>query len=321
MIQQNFGSDKVVYDVFSGGGAITFECLLQGLDVRYNELNPTVGKAIQLLLSRDREFIKGLLLSRAEFFELRKKERFDGEDYLKLLVNSFGNNMSGYLYAERFADVKYQLAKEIIEIEDVFGEYKQTKTYQQTLGQLGRLVQLEQLQQLQQLQRLQQLQQLQQPEMTSLDYKAFSHVEGAVFYLDPPYEGTAGYYFGKNKDRKPSKEKYREVRERLLALPRGTEIIEDDFRFWISPNATQSKNRMYVQDIQYEFDSATFYDWACQMAQKNIVLVSSYEIPDERFEMVYEFEKARSTLNGGIDSRKSKTERLFMVKGIKEWQQ
>ena len=58
------------------------------------------------------------------------------------------------------------------------------------------------------------------------------------------------------------------------------------------------------------FDSQTFYDWAFEMSKKNIVLISSYEISDDRFKCVYEFEKARSTMQSGTAG---KTEKLFMV--------
>lgn len=50
------------------------------------------------------------------------------------------------------------------------------------------------------------------------------------------------------------------------------------------------------------------------MSKKNIVLISSYEITDKRFECVYEFTTARSTMQSGISSNTSKIERLFMVK-------
>ena len=65
-----------------------------------------------------------------------------------------------------------------------------------------------------------------------------------------------------------------------------------------------------------EFNSQSFYDWAYGMSKKNIVLISSYEISDERFECVYEFKNVRSTFSRGI--RGKQTEKLFMVKkGVK----
>ena len=71
---------------------------------------------------------------------------------------------------------------------------------------------------------------------------------------------------------------------------------------------------MYVKDLRIQesvFDSQKFYDWAFEISKKNIVLVSSYEISDDRFECVYEFEKARSTMQSG--SAGKRTEKLFMV--------
>ena len=71
---------------------------------------------------------------------------------------------------------------------------------------------------------------------------------------------------------------------------------------------------MYVKDLRKQgkgFDNQSFYDWAYEMSKNNIVLISSYEISDSRFECVYEFKKARSTFQGGTIN---KTEKLFMVK-------
>ena len=65
-----------------------------------------------------------------------------------------------------------------------------------------------------------------------------------------------------------------------------------------------------------EFKSQPFYDWAYNMSKKNIVLMSSYEISDSRFECVYEFKNASRTNYGG--SHRKKTEKLFMVKKEEE---
>ena len=269
IIKQNFGADKVVYDVFGGGGAITAECLKTGLDVKYNDHCSFITAAFQKVISSDREWLKTLIISREEFLKIRAKQEKTLDDELKLLVNSFGNNRQDYLYGKNHADVKYNLAVEIIAKHNVFSGYKQTETYRnaarpfdvgkpvknQVLNQLQQLQQLEQLEQLQQLGRLEQL------EVTNKDYRAFTDVEGAIIYLDPPYENTnvSGY--------------------------------------------SDSK----------QFNHAEFYDWAAEMARENIVLLSSYTVTDDRFEEVFRFETARSTLSGGND--KTRCEKLFMVKG------
>ena len=265
IIKQNFGTDKPVYDIFGGGGAITAECLINGLEVHYNDLDGTATSMFQKVVSEDRDYLKTLIISRDEFFKIREKENKTVDDNLKLLVNSFGNNRENYLYSEEFSDLKHNLAIEIIKKHDVFSGYKKAETYLKAKSTFKeRLQQLKQLQQLEQLQQLDRLQQLQQVEATNLDYTEFSGVENAILYLDPPYE-----------------------------------------------NAT-----LRGYSINY-FDNQSFYDWAYNMSKKNIVLISSYEISDSRFECVYEFKTARSTISGSSYYGK-RTEKLFMVKkGVK----
>ena len=285
IIKQNFGTTKPIYDIFGGGGAIAAECILNGLEVHYNDLDKDITNAFERVFSQDREWIKSLIVSRTEFTEIKDKENKTTDDFLKLLVNSFGNSKKAYLYSKETSDLKYNLAKEIIEKHDAFSGYKQTETYKKvtsgldwnwfnakpeknkTLGQLKHLQQLERLQhfdklqQLQQLQRLQQLERLQrldEVKATNKSYHDFGEVSGAVLYLDPPYEGT--------------------------------------------------RHDSYINS----FDSQEFYDWAFEMAKSNIVIISSYSISDERFEAVYSFDKARSTVQGGTGN--DKCEKLFMVK-------
>ena len=266
IIKQNFGTEKPVYDIFGGGGAITAECLLNGLEVHYNDLDRTITDMFQRVLATDREFLKTLIISREEFFKIRDKENKTIDDELKLLFNSFGNNRKNYLYSEEFSDLKHNLVTEIIKKHDAFGGYRKTETYlgakdifKDQAYQKTQQDRLDRLQQLQRLQQLERLQQLSHIEVTNLDYTAFSGVENAILYLDPPYQNTRldGYSIDR-------------------------------------------------------FNSKTFYDWAYNMSKKNIVLISSYEISDERFKCVYEFKNAKSTLApNGVGN---KTEKLFMVK-------
>ena len=95
IIKQNFGTDKPVYDIFGGGGAITAECILNGIEVNYNDLDETITGMFQEVLSEDRDYLKTLIISRDNFFKIRDKENKTIDDYLKLLVNSFGNNRIG----------------------------------------------------------------------------------------------------------------------------------------------------------------------------------------------------------------------------------
>ncbi len=184
IIKQNFGTDKPIYDIFGGGGAITAECILNGLEVHYNDLDKDITNAFERVISQDREWIKTLIISREEFFEIKAKENKTTDDFLKLLINSFGNSMKSYMYSKEISDLKYNLAKEIIEKHDVFSGYKQTETYKRSIEKH------EQLEQLQRLQQLERLQQLDEVKATNKSYHDFSEVSGAILYLDPPYEGT-----------------------------------------------------------------------------------------------------------------------------------
>ena len=246
IIKQNFGTDEPIYDIFGGGGAITAECILNGLEVHYNDLDKDITNAFERVISQDREWIKTLIVSRTEFTEIKAKENKTTDDFLKLLINSFGNKKKSYMYSKEISDLKYNLAKEIIENHDVFSGYTQTETYKRSIVKLQRLQQLEQLQQLDEV------------KATNKSYHDFGEVSGAILYLDPPYEG--------------------------------------------------SHQKGYINS----FDSQEFYDWAFEMSKSNIVIISSYSISDERFEVVYSFDKAHSTM--GIGTRNDKCEKLFMVK-------
>ena len=257
IIKQNFGTTKPIYDIFGGGGAITAECILNGLEVHYNDLDKDITNAFERVISQDREWIKTLIISRDEFFEIKDKENKITDDFLKLLVNSFGNDKKSYLCSEEISDLKYNLAKEIIENHDVFNGYKQTETYKKATYN-AKQENDKRLQQLERLGQLEQLQQLNKIKATNKSYHDFSKVSGAILYLDPPYEG--------------------------------------------------SNQKGYINS----FDSQEFYDWAFKMAKNNIVIISSYSISDERFETVYSFDKARSTIKNG--TRNDKCEKLFMIK-------
>lgn len=267
IIKQNFGTDKIVYDLFGGGGAITAELLMNNMNVVYNEIDKSVCDILCTVLVEDREWLKTLLVSREEFMAIRGKDTKSVDDEVKLLVNSFGNDRKSYMYSKELSDLKYNLAKQIIDIEDVFSGYKQTDTYKNAvkqienvgrLPQLERLQQLEQLEQLTRLQRLERLQRLDLLEVNNKDYRDYSDISNSIIYLDPPYEKATNKY----------------------------------------------KVKL--------FDSNAFYDWAFEMSKNNTVLISSYEISDPRFEVVYEFKTARSTLQGG--NAVKRYEKLFMVK-------
>ena len=97
IIKQNFDIEgKVIYDVFGGGGAITSECIINGLPVVYNDLDESVVDMFTKAISGNREWLKTLIISREEFMEIRDKDNKTIDDNLKLLINSFGNIRKSY---------------------------------------------------------------------------------------------------------------------------------------------------------------------------------------------------------------------------------
>lgn len=262
IVAQNFGTDKPVYDLFGGGGAVALEMKLNGFeDVNYNELDSMTFAAFKAALYEEFD-IRDLIVSREEFFDIRNKEH-DGVDELKLMVNSFGNDRKSFIYSKQTADEKTRLALDIVKDESEWRNYKRTKTYKEHYtNEPKHIQQIEQIGRIQQIELIQQIERIKQfnsyVNMTNRDYKDFSNLSGVVLYLDPPYQNaTDKYKTGK-------------------------------------------------------FDSYEFYNWAYEMSHNNIVIISSYEVSDERFEPVFEFKTARSTLSA--KGRGERTEKLFMVK-------
>ena len=194
IIKQNFGTDKPIYDIFGGGGAITAECLINDLEVHYNDLDETATSMFQKVVSEDRDYLKSLIVSRDEFLKIREKENKTVDDELKLLVNSFGNKRRSYLYSKEFSDLKHNLVTEIIKKHDTFSGYKKTDTYKNAyrpfdVGKEKKNQVLNQLKPLQQLERLQNIN-INNLEITNHDYTHFSYLSDAIIYLDPPYENA-----------------------------------------------------------------------------------------------------------------------------------
>ena len=82
------------------------------------------------------------------------------------------------------------------------------------------------------------------------------------------------------------------------------------------------KNHVIYCDIPYKdttkyktspFPYDAFYDWCIDMKEKgNTVLVSEYNMPNDRFECIWS--KEHKTSLDKNNNKKTRTERLFMVK-------
>ena len=186
IIKQNFGTDNTVYDVFGGGGAITIECLINNMDVVYNDFDSDIVSILKSVSKNKESYIKSLIVSREKFLQIREKKcRSSSEEFI-LLLNSFGNNRRSYIYDKKTADYRFKMAKEIVNKEKDFEAYKRTETYKSFKNP----VRLQQLERLNQVLLLKKHMSGRNVVTKNLDYKCFSNVKNSVIYLDPPYENT-----------------------------------------------------------------------------------------------------------------------------------
>lgn len=194
LIKQNYGTDKTVYDLFGGGGAVTLECMINDIDVVYNDINDLPMRAIKKIASEDFEFLKTLLTPRDEFMELRNKENIDEIEFLRLVVNSFGYNQTQYIYAMEHSVIKNKIAKDYIER---FNTAKGYRVWNKSRNGYTRISQLEHLANLERLQEALNVEDLNNLKVYAEDYAYFSDVENSIIYLDPPYKHTVSRAYGK----------------------------------------------------------------------------------------------------------------------------
>jgi len=213
---------KYVYDLFGGGGAMSFEFLQrkQIKKVIYNELNTGVCELLKKI--RDDgvtpEFYKWI--SRDDFNHLK-----NGNDWKAGLIKtcwSFGNNQKDYLFSRELEEPKRLLHEIIVNrCKNSIKEFYNLKGFEVDYGllqneninkrrllvinsikksigrfdfqQLEHLEQLERLQLLEQLERLEQLEQLEIQNKSAFDVIIDTPINETIIYLDPPYFNTQTY--------------------------------------------------------------------------------------------------------------------------------
>ena len=103
-IQADNPNAKYIYDLFGGGGAVSFECLSRGLNVVYNELNTGVVELIKKI--RDDGVTPDFYqwIDRATFHAHKNDSNWFGG--LCKVVWSFGNNQADYMFGKNIERYK-----------------------------------------------------------------------------------------------------------------------------------------------------------------------------------------------------------------------
>ena len=198
---------KYIYDLFGGGGAVSFECLSRGLNVTYNELNTGVVE----LLKKIRD--DGVT---PEFYQWIDRDTFNAhkndDDWfggLCKVVWSFGNNQKGYMFGKNIEPFK-KLGHELIvnksetariELSDYLGfDIEKTVFDAESINErrLNFGSQFRANKKRFDLQRLEHLERLWFDGLAILnqsfdEVKITTPINETVIYLDPPYFNTQKY--------------------------------------------------------------------------------------------------------------------------------
>lgn len=199
-ILQDNPNTKYVYDLFGGGGAISFEFLQRPQIERvvYNELNTGVVALLKDIKENGITEKYYQWIDRETFIKHKGDDDWFGG--LCKVVWSFGNNQKGYLFGKPIEELKREAHIYLLE-NGYKGEKEKRllliKEFKDKALLSGRF----ELQQLEQLERLERLQQL---ELTNLSFEEViidTPVDEAIIYLDPPYINTAKYAEDLNHDK------------------------------------------------------------------------------------------------------------------------
>jgi len=225
---------RYFYDLFGGGGSMSFTASEIGLITHYNELQTSLVEFIDYVFDRLKNGLRGQyglfpddfydFISRDEFMRLRDDDSIKGQ--FARICYSFGNNQKDYLFGRNIEPQKhlghnivmFRCEKSLKQLNDLLGldiKISDLPTWNERRLDFRRqakdrkckeLEQLEQLQRLQQLERLEQLQQLEPVFTTSnlsyKDVKINTPIDETIVYLDPPYRNTGKYIEGRHFDYK-----------------------------------------------------------------------------------------------------------------------
>ena len=206
---------KYFFDLFGGGGSMSFFALQIGLKTHYNEKQKGLVDLINYILDRSKNKQSGKFgifpddfykfITREEFAVLKDEDSTKGQ--FARICYSFGNNQKGYLFGD-IEELK-RLAHDIVVFrnENALAEFNQKNNSNFVLSgkktwnerRLDFMAQIPRASKIKQLERLEQLERLPAFSISNLDFqevKIETPVVETIIYLDPPYRGTCGYLEG-----------------------------------------------------------------------------------------------------------------------------
>ena len=207
---------KYFFDIFAGGGAMSFTALQLGLKVHYNEKQKGLVDLLKYILTAKKgkygifpdDFYN--FITREEFNILKNEDSLKGQ--FARICYSFGNNQRNYLFGD--IEKTKHLAHNIVmfQCKDSLKEFNfllntnfgisDKETWNERRLDFMSMVKdrkYHELERLQQLEQLEQLERLEQPPsfiITNLDYQDVvinTPTDETIIYLDPPYRGTVSY--------------------------------------------------------------------------------------------------------------------------------
>ncbi len=228
---------KYFYDIFWGGGAVSFEALKQSFEkVYYLDLDKGMCNLMEQIKNGiPKEWNKRV--SREDFSSLKDKE--DAYSVAMSICWSFGNERWSYAYSEALEPRKKALHFAVVYedyslLENLWIYWRlewktiearrlelKKKIWMETLKHLLErysetwIYSLQTLQSLENIQRLEHIERLEKIEILNSSYdkiKIETPIEETVLYLDPPYRWTWTYKVQKNSfDYKKLDKRFREL--------------------------------------------------------------------------------------------------------------
>lgn len=301
-LRQSFDYNNF-YDLFGGGGSITYEAKRYFNFVHYNEIRSDIFCAVKSIIQGENFYLlpKDEWISREKFFEIKES---NSTNYKQLAIKglvlacwSFGNNLEDYLYSKEIEDWKIALhdlcLNDIINVE-VF----ESRTFDNDYGIYT--LKFDNLDKLLELQKGSQRR-----------YNLMKYVSDRVFSVR---NNTKMIESIQSIERLESLESIKNI-ERLQRLDRldrlenismtnfsyeNVEIMPNSLVYCDIPYNSKSTNGSYGCD--YDSFHNKFYNWAS--SNENCVVFSEYleNVPSE-FEIIWQ--KKKTNLMAGGGSKKS----------------